>query len=115
MLYGKGVLPVGILQLHQLFFQTLILISSFVTSFLVVADRNIVKMLPTAWANFLDQNKWFSKSFNEDKTERTKTLSISDGGGKSPPHTENKVSRRQHSLANSLELYTRFPLEMLWS
>jgi hypothetical protein len=77
--------------------------TSSTSSFSVMANQNVIKMLFIFQANAFNRNSWFSKSFNENKTKGIKTLLISIGGEKSPSHTKNEVSKRWCSSTTSLE------------
>jgi hypothetical protein len=66
-------------------------------------------MLAIIWANSFNQSKWSSKIFSEDKTEGAMTVLVLVGEGKTPPHTENGVSRGWCSSTASLELCAMVP------
>jgi hypothetical protein len=69
-------------------------ITSFATSFSIVANRKTIQMLPIVWANLFDHSSWPSKLFKENTIEGVRTLLVPIGGGKSPPCTENEMLRR---------------------
>jgi hypothetical protein len=58
-------------------------------------NQKVIKMLPIILANSFDISKWSSKVFSENRTEGAMTFPVVEG--KSPPRTENEVSRGQWS------------------
>ncbi len=68
-------------------------------------------MLPTIWAKSFEQNMWSYNNFSEDTIEGAITSFLLIGGGKSPPHIENVVSRGRQSSIAFLKRCAMVPLQ----